>query len=288
MTGDVEIRVRDLQTGAVLFPMRAMRLPVTVGRSGAEHRAEIRSGDDVVEVFATGLDRLSRKHLSIRARAEGMVEAEDKSSNGTSRVAGDGSSTPMTKGLPESLAEGSTTLFKTVDLEIAVTVPQMVSVQATDEPLHMVFESQSRGGLRSVDFEGASIAFLEKDGDLEMKRRPGTAAEAMVKLVNAGAACKLVVGASPTGGLMVSVGNADGVRHNRQPLKDGETKPLAHLDTLEVQGQDLRFLSAEEGKGITCTNPACRQLNPYLPDDNCIYCGQKLIGGVTFFVAVNT
>jgi len=93
-----------------------------------------------------------------------------------------------------------------------------------------------------------------------------------------------VLGPDGAGGITAICGQGGEVAHNRRMMEADEVAAMDHLDTVEIRGQLLRIMSAEEGKGLSCTNTRCRQLNPYLPGENCRYCGQRLGDGISYWV----
>ena len=117
-----------------------------------------------------------------------------------------------------------------------------------------------------------------------MRRRPGGARTALATLREEGATCLVMVGPDGAGGIVAIGGMGGEVSHNRRLLEADEAVPMDHLDTVDIRGQMLRIMSAEDGKGLSCTNPGCRQLNPYLPGENCRYCGQRLGDGTSYWV----
>ena len=97
MSDEVELSIRDTATKAVLVDTQTLRLPVEVGRFGADNVGRISAGDGRVVHFGDGFGTLSRQHLTIVAGPGGGLVVTDTSSNGVSQL-GQAGSTPVALG----------------------------------------------------------------------------------------------------------------------------------------------------------------------------------------------
>jgi len=191
---------------------------------------------------------------------------------------------PLGHGGTVRMSPGAMRIFETVGLQVTVCAPKEAQVDAIGQPLHLVYDSSSTGRLKALDFDGVSIALVENGAEVLMRRRKGTAMAALEAARAEGAACLLMIGPDGAGGITAICGQGGEVAHNRRMMEADEVAAMDHLDTVEIRGQLLRIMSAEEGKGLSCTNTRCRQLNPYLPGENCRYCGQRLGDGISYWV----
>ena len=285
MSEDVELSIRNAETGAVLLETTVLRLPVEIGRFGADNVGRIKAGDGRVVHFGEGFGTLSRQHLSISRSPDGGLMVTRQSSNAISQIGQEGTLPILIdKGGTARMAPGAMRFFETVGLHMTVCSPKAAQVDAIGQPLHLVYDSSSTGGLKALDLDGVSIALIANGPEVLMRRRPGAAAAALAAVREEGGHCLLMVGPDGAGGVAAISGVSGEVEHNRRMMDADETVDLAHLSTLEIRGQLLRIMSAEEGKGLSCTNTECRQLNPYLPGENCRYCGQRLGDGTSYWV----
>lgn len=285
MTDNVELSIRDARTGAVLVEMQSLALPVEIGRFGPENLGRIVAGDGRVVHFGSGFGTMSREHISLSSMPGGELVVRDLSSNGVYQIeAGGRPGTLLGRGGAARLAPGRMRQFDTVGLTLDIGVPKSASVAPGAQPLHLVYDSSSSGRLKALDFNGVSIGLIAHGSEVLMRRRQGTAAAAMAAVLGEGATCLVMIGPDGAGGITAMSGSTGEVAHNRRMMKMDEAVSLDHLDTVEIRGQLLRIMSAEEGKGLSCTNPACRQLNPYLPGENCRYCGQRLGEGKSYWI----
>lgn len=285
MSDDVELSIRDTKSGAVLLDMQALRLPVEVGRFGADNVGRVSAGDGRVVHFGDGFGTLSRQHLTITKAADGVLVVTDLSSNGVAQIGQAGSApVPLGRGGAIRMSPGAMRTFETVGLHLTVCAPKEAQVDAIGQPLHLVYDSSSTGRLKALDLDGVSIALVANGAEVLMRRRPGAARAALQALRAEGATCLVMVGPDGAGGITAICGMANEVSHNRRMLDPDEAVAMDHLDTVDIRGQLLRIMSAEEGKGLSCTNTECRQLNPYLPGENCRYCGQRLGDGTSYWV----
>lgn len=285
MSDDVEISIRNAGTGAVLLQSETLRLPVEIGRFGADNVGRISAGDGRVVHFGEGFGTLSRQHLTVSASADGGLVVTDMSSNGVSQIGQAGTQpVPLGRGGTAKMAPGAMRFFETVGLSITVCSPKQATVDAIGQPLHLVYDSSSSGGLKALDLDGVSIALVNHGSEVLMRRRTGAAAAALAAAKAEGAQVLVMIGPDGKGGIAAMCGMGNEVSHNRRMMDDGEVAEMDHLDTIEIRGQLLRIMSAEEGKGLSCTNRECRQLNPYLPGENCRYCGQRLGDGTSYWV----
>lgn len=285
MSDEVEISIRAAGTGGVLLETEVLRLPVELGRFGAENLGRISGGDGRVLHFGDGFGTLSRQHLVIEAGPDGGLVVTDRSSNGVAQIGQAGTApVPLGRGGTVRMAPGAMRVFETVGLHVSVCSTKDATVDAIGQPLHLVYDSSSTGRLKALDLDGVSIALIENGPEVLMRRRPGTAQAALKAARAEGAAVLVMVGPDGARGVTALCGMSGEVAHNRRMMDEGDGVPLDHLDTLEIRGQFLRVMSAEEGKGLSCTNVACRQLNPYLPGENCRYCGQRLGDGSSYWI----
>lgn len=285
MTDDVELSIRKLEGGDVLLATETLSLPVEIGRSGAQNVGRITAGDGRVVHFGEGFGTLSRQHLMITASGDGGLVVTDLSANGVAQTGQEGSSpVPMGRGGTVRMAAGAMRAFETVGLRMTVCSPKEAEVDAIGQPLHLVYESSSTGRLKALDLDGVSIALVASGAEVLMRRRKGRARMAMEEATAEGAQVLVMVGPDGAGGVEAMCGMGEEVSHNRRMMDAGEAVQLDHLATLDIRGQLLRIMSAEEGKGLSCTNVECRQLNPYLPGENCRYCGQRLGDGTSYWV----
>jgi hypothetical protein len=286
MTEDVELSIRDTAGGRVLLATETLRLPVEIGRFGADNMGRVSAGDGRVVHFGDGFGTLSRQHLTITPSADGGVVVTDLSSNGVAQIGQEGSApVALGRGGTVRMAAGAMRAFETVGLQMTICSPKAAQVDAIGQPLHLVYDSSSTGRLKALDLDGVSIALVASGGaEVLMRRRKGRARDAMAAAQGEGAQVLIMIGPDGAGGVEAICGLGDEVSHNRRMLEVGEQVPLDHLATLDIRGQLLRIMSAEEGKGLSCTNAACRQLNPYLPGENCRYCGQRLGDGTSYWV----
>ncbi len=285
MTDDVELSIRKLEGGEVLLATETLSLPVEIGRSGAQNVGRIAAGDGRVVHFGEGFGTLSRQHLMITASGDGGLVVTDLSSNGVAQIGQEGSTpVPMGRGGTVRMAAGAMRAFETVGLRMTVCSPKEAEVDAIGQPLHLVYESSSTGRLKALDLDGVSIALVASGAEVLMRRRKGRARTAMEEAKAEGAQVLIMVGPDGAGGVEALCGMGEEVSHNRRMMDVDEAVQLDHLATLDIRGQLLRIMSAEEGKGLSCTNVECRQLNPYLPGENCRYCGQRLGDGTSYWV----
>lgn len=286
MTDEVELSVTDAGSGAVLLATETLRLPVELGRFGTENLGRISAGDGRVVQFGAGFGTLSRQHLTITAGPGGGLVVTDLSANGVAQIGQAGTSpVPLGRGGTLRMAPGAMRVFATVGLHLTVCAPKQARVDAIGQPLHLVYDSSSTGGLKALDLDGVTIALIASGADeVLMRRRKGLAAEALEGLRAEGATCLVAIGPDGAGGIVAICGKGEEVAHNRRMLMTDERVEMDHLATLEIRGQLLRIMSSEEGKGLSCTNPVCRQLNPYIPGENCRYCGQRLGDGTSYWV----
>lgn len=285
MSDDVELSIRDTATSAVLLATQTLRLPVEIGRFGADNVGRISAGDGRVVHFGDGFGTLSRQHLTIEKVADGVLVVTDLSSNGVAQIGQAGRpAVPLGRGGTARMSPGAMSVFETVGLQVTICAPKEAQVDAIGQPLHLVYDSSSSGRLKALDLDGVSIALVANGAEVLMRRRPGAARAALAELREEGASCLVMVGPDGAGGIVAICGLKDEVSHNRRLLDADETVPMDHLDTVDIRGQLLRVMSAEDGKGLSCTNSDCRQLNPYLPGENCRYCGQRLGDGNSYWV----
>ena len=285
MTDDVELSIRDINSGAVLLATETLRLPVQIGRSGAQNVGRVADGVRRVLHFGEGFGTLSREHLTIASSGDGGLVVTDMSSNGVAQIGQEGSTpVPMGHGGTVRMAAGAMRAFETVGLRVTVCSPKEAHVDAIGQPLHLVYESSSSGRLKALDLDGVSIALVASGAEVLMRRRKGRARMAMEDAKSEGADVLVMIGPDGAGGVEAVCGMGDEVSHNRRMMDNDEAVPLDHLATLDIRGQLLRIMSSEEGKGLSCTNVECRQLNPYLPGENCRYCGQRLGDGTSYWV----
>lgn len=285
MSDDVELSIRDTGTNAVLVATQSLALPVEIGRFGADNVGRISAGDGRVVHFGDGFGTLSRQHLTIEKASDGALVVTDLSSNGVSQIGQAGSApVPLGRGGTARMSPGAMRAFETVGLQVTICAPKEVRVDAIGQPLHLVYDSSSTGRLKALDLDGVSIALVAHGAEVLMRRRPGAARVALDELRADGAICLVMVGPDGAGGIEAICGLRDEVSHNRRMLNTNEAVPMDHLDTVDIRGQLLRVMSAEDGKGLSCTNCECRQLNPYLPGENCRYCGQRLGDGTSYWV----
>ncbi|WP_224814343.1 hypothetical protein [Hasllibacter sp. MH4015] len=286
MSDDVELSIRDAGTGAEVLGTQTLRLPVEIGRFGADNVGRISAGDGQVVHFGDGFGTLSRQHLTVTGSPDGGLVVTDLSSNGVTQIGQAGSApVPLGRGGTVRMAPGAMRAFETVGLQITLCSPKAAQVDTIGQPLHLVYDSSSTGRLKALDLDGVSIALVAGGPDeVLMRRRKGSAQAAMDGLTAEGANCLVTIGPDGAGGIVAICGQGDEVSHNRRMMDAGERAEMDHLATVEIRGQLLRIMSAEEGKGLSCTNTECRQLNPYLPGENCRYCGQRLGDGTSYWV----
>lgn len=285
MSEQVELSIRNKASGAVLLDTQTLDLPVEVGRFGAHNVGRISAGDGRVVHFGEGFGTLSRQHLTIGAGPGGGLVVTDVSSNGVSQL-GQAGSAPVAlgRGGTVRMAPGAMRVFETVGLQLTICAPKQAQVDALGQPLHLVYDSSSTGRLKALDLDGVSIALVTSGSEVLMRRRKGAAKVALEAARAEGVSCLVMVGPDGAGGIEAICGLKAEVLHNRRLLDADECVSMDHLDTVEIRGQLLRVMSAEEGKGLSCTNAECRQLNPYLPGENCRYCGQRLGDGTSYWV----
>jgi len=285
MNDDVEISIRDTGSGAVLLDTQTLRMPVEIGRFGADNVGRISAGDGRVVHFGEGYGTLSRQHLTITKGSDGGLVVTDLSSNGVFEIGQAGNApVPLGRGGAARMSPGTMRAFETVGLRVTVCAPKQAQVDAIGQPLHLVYDSSSSGRLKALDLDGVSIALVANGPEVLMRRRPGTARVALEAVRAEGATCLVMIGPDGAGGIEAICGVKDEVSHNRRMMDGDEVAAMDHLDTVDIRGQLLRIMSAEEGKGLSCTNTECRQLNPYLPGENCRYCGQRLGDGTSYWV----
>lgn len=285
MSDEVELSIRATAADTDLLATQTLPLPVEVGRFGADNVGRISAGDGRVVHFGDGFGTLSRQHLTIAAGPGGGLVVTDTSSNGVSQL-GQAGSAPVAlgRGGTVRMAPGAMCVFETVGLHVTICAPKQAQVDALGQPLHLVYDSSSSGRLKALDLDGVSIALVASGSEVLMRRRKGSAKTALEAARAEGVACLVMVGPDGAGGIEAICGMQAEVSHNRRLLDADESVAMDHLDTVEIRGQLLRVMSAEEGKGLSCTNAGCRQLNPYLPGENCRYCGQRLGDGTSYWV----
>lgn len=283
MTDDVELSILNPLTNSVLMATQTLRLPVEIGRFGADNIGRVTAGDGQVVHFGEGFGTLSRQHLTIAMGVDGALVVTDLSSNGVSQI-GQTGAVLLGRGGTARMAAGARQVFETVGLHITMCAPKEARVNVIGQPLHLVYDSASTGRLKALDLDGVSIALVANGTEVLMRRRPGTARDALNTLRAEGAQCLGMVGPDGAGGIVAICGLRHEMSHNRRMLDADEAVAMDHLDTVDIRGQMLRVMSAEDGKGLSCTNAACRQLNPYLPGENCRYCGQRLGDGISYWV----
>lgn len=285
MDDTVEISISFAATNAVVLSQTTLRLPVELGRFGPENTGRLNAGDGQVLHFGEGFGTLSRQHMTIDKGPDGVLVVTDISSNGVAQI-GQAGSAPVAlgRGGTVRMAPGAMRVFETVGLKVTICAPKVAQVDTIGQPLHLVYDSASTGRLKALDLDGVSISLVANGAEVLMRRRPGTARAALEMTRAEGTTCLVMVGPDGAGGIEAICGVTGEVTHNRRALDADESVPMDHLDTVEIRGQMLRIMSAEDGKGLSCTNTACRQLNPYLPGENCRYCGQRLGDGTTYWV----
>lgn len=280
MDEEVEISIRVGATNDVLLASQTFRLPVELGRFGADNVGRVSAADGQIAHFGEGFGTLSRQHMTVAKAPDGALVVTDLSSNGVAQI---GQAT-LGRGGTARMSPGTVRVFETVGLRVTVGAAKEALVAAIGQPLHLVYDSSSTGRLKALDLDGVSIALVADGREVLMRRRPGAARVALEALRAEGATCLVMVGPDGSGGI-VAIGGVDGeVSHNRRTLDADEAVPMDHLDTVDIRGQMLRIMSAEDGKGLSCSNAGCRQLNPYLPGENCRYCGQRLGDGTSYWV----
>lgn len=285
MGNDVEISIHWAATNAVVLAARTLILPVELGRLGADHQGHLRQGDGQIIPLGAGFDTLSRRHMTVTEGADGGVVVTDLSANGVSEIARVGAKPVLIgPGGTVALARGAVRGFETVGLRLTICALRNVRATPIGQPLHLVYDSATSGRLKALDLDGVSIALVVEGQAVLLRRHPGEARAALLALRAEGAPPLGVIGPDGSGGIEAIGGLGGEVAHNRRPLAQDEAVAMDHLDTLEVRGQVLRILSAEEGKGLACAHAACRQMNPYLPGENCRYCGQRLGDGLSYWV----
>ena len=283
MDDGVEISIRVGATNDVLLASRTFQLPVEVGRFGADNVGRVSAADGQVAHFGDGFGTLSRQHMTVAKAPDGALVVTDLSSNGVAQI-GPSGAVSLGRGGMARMSPGTVRVFETVGLRITVGAAKEALVAAIGQPLHLVYDSSSTGRLKALDLDDVSIALVANGREVLMRRRPGPARAALQALRAEGAVCLVMVGPDGAGGIVAIGGVGGEVSHNRRTLDADEAVPMDHLDTVDIRGQMLRIMSAEDGKGLSCSNTACRQLNPYLPGENCRYCGQRLGDGTSYWV----
>ncbi len=238
-------------------------VPVTIGR-----------GDQANLRLPETLSQLSRIHLELTERG-GRLHVTDTSTNGVSR---DGNR--LTRGEPLRIGDREDLELPGVRLNI-----QRVG-GAPEADIHIVARVGSKpsrkvplGGEALVVFaQGTAGAALEKRPSGfsldDFAAEPGSASKAVLAILN-----------PEPGGLALHlprIDNPPDIRLNRAELTPGQHW-MVPLDVLTIGGLRLE-VHASGSRAIECVNARCRLLNAYRPEENCRWCGYKLIEGVSRMV----
>ena len=209
-----------------LLATMTLRLPVEIGRFGADNVGRISAGDGRVVHFGEGFGTLSRQHLTITQGPDGGLVVTDTSSNGISQVGQAGSPpVPLGRGGTVRMSPGAMRAFETVGLSVTVCAPKAAQVDAIGQPLHLVYDSSSTGGLKALDLDGVSIALVANGAEVLMRRRKGAAMAALEAARAEGAQCLVMIGPDGAGGITAICGIGDEVAHNRRMMAADEVAP---------------------------------------------------------------
>lgn len=266
--------VRRAQSGEVLFPARALVLPLEFGRSGDDNYGRFTCGDGEKLGFSQNHDTLSREHFVISAGADGIT-LTDRSTNGVEMIAGSTRS-PLGQGQAIRLPRETVSVIETCGLRFELRPMVQSSERFGAETLNASYVSSS-GHFKSIPLGPDTIAILMDGATANVAGFSNQSAKAALdELTNTGEPWAVVVGPGRDGIVaIVAEGRADQVSVNRVPT-EAKTLTVEHFDTIQVGNFDLRMLEADGPPGLECVNPSCRMLNAYAPTDNCKYCGTKL------------
>ena len=238
-------------------------LPVTVGR-----------GDQASLRLPESLSQLSRVHLELNERG-GRLHVTDTSSNGVTR-----GGSRLTRGEPVRIGDR-----EELDLPgVRLTIQRVGATPEAD--IHIVARVGAKPS-RKVPLGGeALVVFAQGAAGAALEKRPSgfTLDDFAAEPGSAGKAVLAILSPEPGGvGLTLPrIDNAPDIRLNRAALTPGQHWMVA-LDVLTIGG--LRLEAHARGiRAIECVNGQCRLLNAYRPEENCRWCGYKLIEGVSRMV----
>ena len=280
-----QISIWEAASGAVLLSGEEMRFPIVLGRHGANDEGRLTDADGKEVLFGSGLSTLSRHHMDITVSDTGGACVIDKSSNGVQRKMPGEPNSVLGRDNVDKLPVGSQRQYETVGLVIEINLPHAsrpLEAGATGKKIYAVYDSVSAGRPKAIDLTDGYLCLIRDASSVRMERQPGPTAEEVLKAVKeARNVCLAVIGGDDQGRTIVIPGQNRSVVCNRRALPENVPFALAHMDTLEIGGMDLRIMEEGGEQPIVCVNPDCRQMNAYEVGGNCRYCGTRLGDGRT-------
>ncbi len=283
--GKAQLSVWQSASGAVLLSALEVRLPVVLGRHGPNDAGRLTDADGKEVLFGSDLATLSRHHMDITVSDTGGATVIDRSSNGVQRKMPGEPNTMLGKDGEDQLPIGSQRQYETVGLVIEINLPHAsrpLEAGATGQKIYAVYDSASAGRPKAIDLTDGYLCLVRDANSVRMERQIGPSASEVLRSVkDARQVCLAVVGSDDDGRTVVLPGQNRSVVCNRRALPEHEPFALAHMDTLEIGGMDLRIMEEGGEQPIVCVNPDCRQMNAYEVGGNCRYCGTRLGDGRT-------
>jgi len=283
--GKAQLSVWQSASGAVLLSALEVRLPVVLGRHGPNDAGRLTDADGKEVLFGSDLATLSRHHMDITVSDTGGATVIDRSSNGVQRKMPGEPNTMLGKDGEDHLPIGSQRQYETVGLVIEINLPHAsrpLEAGATGQKIYAVYDSASAGRPKAIDLTDGYLCLVRDANSVRMERQIGPSASDVLQSVkDARQVCLAVVGSDDDGRTVVLPGQNRSVVCNRRALPEHEPFALAHMDTLEIGGMDLRIMEEGGEQPIVCVNPDCRQMNAYEVGGNCRYCGTRLGDGRT-------
>ncbi|WP_375568979.1 hypothetical protein ABWH92_12905 [Ahrensia marina] len=283
--GKAQLSVWQSASGAVLLSALEVRLPVVLGRHGPNDAGRLTDADGKEVLFGSDLATLSRHHMDITVSDTGGATVIDRSSNGVQRKMPGEPNTMLGKDGEDHLPIGSQRQYETVGLVIEINLPHAsrpLEAGSTGQKIYAVYDSASAGRPKAIDLTDGYLCLVRDANSVRMERQIGpSAGDVLQSVKDARQVCLAVVGRDDDGRTVVLPGQNRSVVCNRRALPEHEPFALAHMDTLEIGGMDLRIMEEGGEQPIVCVNPDCRQMNAYEVGGNCRYCGTRLGDGRT-------
>jgi len=283
--GKAEISIWQASSGAVLLSALEVHLPVELGRHGPDDAGRLTDANGKEVLFGSGLATLSRHHMEITVGETGGASVIDRSSNGVQRKMPGEPNSMLGKDGVDHLPIGSQRQYETVGLVIEINLPHAsrpLEAGAAEQKIYAVYDSASAGRPKAIDLTDGYLCLIRDASSVRMERKAGPSASDVQQAVKeARQVCLAVIGGDDEGRTVVLPGQNRSVVCNRRALPEGTPFALAHMDTLEIGGLDLRIMEEGGEQPIVCVNPDCRQMNAYEVGGNCRYCGTRLGDGRT-------
>ncbi|MGI9477225.1 MAG: FHA domain-containing protein [Hyphomicrobiaceae bacterium] len=247
-------------------------LPVTLGRGAA---ATVRFDEDRTVT--------SRKHAKVHS-ARGELVVTHLGAETTTAVNGVNLGGP---GAEEAIHAGDTITISDYVIEIAAT-PGEIEHRPKEV---FAFVIVSHGNHRSaptpnsmaVGPSGISIVARDADGDFVVKHRREETMKSSRDDRPVVATLKFD-GEDAGGSLQVNNGvDLALVKVNTQPVRTASVR-IEHFDIVDIGNLRIEVTGVEPVV-LRCINRECGRISPYRPDENCRYCGYRLVESQSVYLS---